>query len=125
VYPLQCHAGYNVPARSGKFDIVGFTVTAEDATSDMEVVIIDDENIDQSGKPGLIIPLADVNPPTEVKHIIAREKLYAGDWVVKAGDAGAYNATIKWFPSESIKTRYGTSLAFTNIKQGSFCLYVR
>jgi hypothetical protein len=125
MYPLTCHAGFNVPARAGKFDIVGFTATAEDATKDTEVVIIDDPNIKPSGQAGFLLDLADVNPPTTVKHIIAREKIYAGDWVVKEGDAGSYSATIKWFPAESIKTRHGTSLAFNNIKQGSFCLYVR
>jgi hypothetical protein len=125
MYPMTCHGGFNVPAKSGKFDIIGFTATAEDATADVEVVIIDDPNINQSGQVGFLIDLADVNPPTIVRYIIAHEKIYAGDWVVKEGDAGSYDSTIKWFPPESIKIRYGTSLAFSNIKQGSFCLYVR
>jgi hypothetical protein len=125
MYPMTCQGGFNAPARAGKFDIVGFTATAKDPTVDTEVVIIDDPNINQRGQVGFVIPLEDLDPPTIVRYIIAHEKLCAGEWVVKEGDTGSYDATIKWFPPESIKIRYGTSLAFSNIKQGSFCLYVR
>ena len=112
MYPLVCHAGFNVPARSGKFEIVGFTVTVEDTTVDSYFAIIDDPDIDQSGKAGLII--ASVEPPTEEKNILVNKK----------GDGSAYDATLEWFPPKPVKTRYGTSLCFTNIKQGSVCLYV-
>jgi len=113
MYPLQCVAGFNVPARAGKYDVAGFTAAIEDPTADSYIAIIDDPDIDQSGKAGKII--GSIEPPTEQKYIIAR--------VDK--DASATEGTLSWEPLEPIKTRYGTSLSFTNIKQGSFCLYVR
>ena len=119
MYPLTCHAGFNVPARSGKYEIVGFTVVGNAdlaADQDIELAIIDDPSIDQNGKAGKII--ADLDVPTYQKNIIAHEK------IVFDTDSN-YNATIKWFPPEPVKTRYGTSLFFNNIKQGSLCLYVR
>ncbi len=118
MYPLTCHAGFNVPARSGKFEIVGFTVVAKDIDEETQVVIVDDPAIDRNAEAGFILSLSDINPPTQQKNIIANEKFLEGD-------GGPVNATIKWFPPEPIKTRYGTSLAFHNIQQGSFCLYVR
>lgn len=117
MYPLQCHAGFNVPARAGKFDIVGFTATVEDNSADAYIGIVDDENIDQSGKAGLLID--SLEPPTEYKNILVNKHFDA-----KAADTGDVD-TIEWFPPECIKTRFGTSICFTNIKQGSFCLYVR
>ena len=120
MYPLTCHGGFNAPARSGKFDIVGFSAAVDDETLDAYVAIIDDPAIDQDGKAGLLID--DINAPTEQQYILVNKKYYAGD----AAEASVRtDATIEWFPPESIRTRFGTSLSFTNIKQGSFCLYVR
>jgi len=105
MYPLTCAGGFNVPAKSGKFEIAGFTVGISDPSADSYVAIIDG--------PGLII--GSIEPPTEQRGIIARVD----------ADASATEGTLSWFPNESVKTRNGTSLSFTNIKQGSFCLYVR
>jgi hypothetical protein len=130
MYPLTCHAGFNVPARAGKFDIVGFTVVGDDTLSDastvetvVEFAIIDDPDIDQSGKAGKLI--ASLEVPTLQKNILVHKKIqYVAD-VDSASGQQVYDATIEWFPPEPIKTRYGTSLYFNNIKQGSLCLYVR
>ena len=119
MYPLTCHAGFNVPARSGKFEIVGFTVIGNvdlEANQEIELAIIDDPEINPNGKAGRIIASLDV--PTEQKNILVHKK------IVFDTD-GNYDATLEWFPPEPIKTRHGTSLYFNNIKQGSFCLYVR
>ena len=123
MYPLTCHAGFNVPARAGKFEIVGFTALADQTDQDTEFAIIDDINIkknqDQATaayKAGLII--ADLDQPCEIKKVLCHEKIYEGD-------GGPYDATIKWFPPETVKTRYDISLFFSNIKQGSLCLYVK
>jgi hypothetical protein len=115
MYPLQCAGGYNVPAKAGKFRIVGFTVAVDDTGASAEVAIIDDPNI-KSGNAGFIIP--DLDLPTTVRHILVhKKKVFDTD--------GNYDATIEWFPPEPLMVRYGTSLFFSNIKQGSFCLYVR
>ena len=119
MYPLTCHAGFNVPARAGRFDIVGFTVSGNDALASdvpIEFAIIDDETINQSGITGKII--SSLDPPTEVKHIIVNKK-------VMFDTSGTHDHFIEWFPSEPVKTRYGISLYFNNIKQGSDCLYVK
>lgn len=113
MYPLQCVAGFNVPARAGKFEIVGFSVTIEDPTVDAYFAIIDDPNINPAGKSGRLID--SVEPPNENKYVLVNKK----------GDGSAYDAMLEWHPVEPIKTRYGTSLCFSNIKQGSACVYVR
>ena len=77
MYTLQCHAGFNVPARAGKFDIVGFTCTVEDETADAYCAIIDDPAIDPNGKAGLLID--NVDPPTEQKFILVNKGWYAAD----------------------------------------------
>jgi len=116
MYPLTCHAGFNAPARSGKFEVVGFTVAVDQADQDTEIALVDDPAILQSGKAGKIIP--SLTSPTDQKNILVHKKLFEGD-------GGPYHSTIEWFPPETIKTRYGISLFFENIKQGSLCLYVR
>jgi len=110
MYPLTCVAGYNVPARSGRFEVMGFTVTVEDETADSYFAIVDDPAIDQSGKAGLILSTLDYQ-----KNVLAHIK----------GDGSAYDGTLEWHPVESIKTRYGLSLYYTNVKAGSVCVYVR
>lgn len=114
MYPLTCIAGFNVPARRGKLTIVGFTVAVSDMAADSEFSIVDDDRIDQSltNEAGRII--ASLAAPTETKRVIASVK-------AKASTTGV----LEWFPPEPIKTRYGTSLCFTNIRQGSVCLYVQ
>jgi hypothetical protein len=117
MYPLTCHAGFNVPARAGKFEIVGFTAVGDvdlEADQEIELAIIDDSTIDQAGKAGKIYASLDTNQ----KNILVHKK------IVFDTDSN-YDATLEWFPPEPIKTRYGTSLYFNNIKQGSLCLYVR
>ena len=114
MYPLTCIAGFNVPARRGKLTIVGFTVAVNDMAADSEFSIVDDMNINQSlgNEAGLIIP--SLSSPTEIKKVIASVK-------AKASTTGV----LEWYPPEPVKTRYGTSLCFTNIRQGSVCLYVQ
>ena len=119
MYPLTCHAGFNVPAKAGKFDIVGFTVSGNDALASnvpIEFAIIDDNTIKVDDKMGKLI--ASLDPPTVVKHIIVNKK-------VTFDTSGTHDHFIEWFPSEPVKTRYGISLYFNNIKQGSVCLYVK
>ena len=74
------------------------------------IAIVDDPAIDQDGKAGLILSTLDYQ-----KNVLAHVK----------GDGSAYDGTLEWHPTESIKTRYGLSLYFTNVKAGSVCVYVR
>lgn len=112
-YPLTCIAGFNAPARAGKYEILGFTATVADPTLDSQMAIVDDERIDQTGKAGFIID--SLEAPTYYRNIIVNEK----------GDGSAYDTVLEWWPSEPVKTRYGLSLCYTNIEQGSLCIYVR
>ena len=112
-YPLTCIAGFNVPARAGKYEIVGFTATVADSAADSQMAIVDDVRIGQNTQQGFIID--SLEAPTEYKNIIVNEK----------GDGSAYDTVLEWWPAEPIKTRYGISLCYTNIEQGSLCLYVR
>lgn len=112
--PLVCAGGFNVPAKAGKFDILGFTAAVNDPSLDSELAIIDDVTLDwKSAGVGRIIP--DIDSPTEVKDILVHKK----------GDGSAYDASLEWFPPEPIKIRHGLSICFSNIKQGSLCVYTR
>ena len=113
MYPLTCVAGFNVPARAGKFEICGFTAEVQDTAAAANIALIDDPAIKSGWKTGRLI--GSIAQPTEQKYII----------VNKVANTTAVEPTFEWTPFESIKTRYGISLSFTNIKQGSFCLYVR
>lgn len=112
-YPLTCVAGFNVPARQGCFELVGFSATVADATAASQLAIIDDPEIPRYGKTGRII--GSIESPTEQKYIIANVK----------GHGSAYDTMLEWTPPEPIKVRYGISLCFTNIEQGSMCVYVK
>jgi len=113
MYMLTCVAGFNVPIRSGKMEIVGMTATVADATAASQVALVDDPGIRSDWKTGRI--LDSVEEPTEQKGIIANIK----------GHGSAYDTVLEWWPCEPVKTRYGLSLCFTNIEQGSMCIYVR
>jgi len=115
MYPLTCAAGYNAPARRGKYEIVGFTALVADSTAASQMAIIDDPAINQDGIAGLIYPTSDLEEPTTKKHIIVNIK----------GHGSSYDTVLEWFPAEPVKLRYGISLAFENIEQGSMCVYVR
>jgi len=90
--------------------VVGFTVTVEDETADSYFAIVDDPAIDPGGKAGRILSTLNYQ-----KNVLAHKK----------GDGSAYDGDLEWFPPESVKTRYGLSLYFTNVKAGSVCVYVK
>jgi hypothetical protein len=112
-YPLTCIAGFNAPIRQGYYEIVGLTATVADSTAASQVAIVDDEGIQSGWKTGRI--LGSLESPTEVKRIIANIK----------GSGSAYDTVLEWWPAEAVKVRRGISMCFTNIEQGSLCLYVR
>ena len=112
-YMLRCVAGYNAPARQGKFEIVGFSATVADPTAASQFAIIDDPAIKAEWEAGRIID--SIEAPTEQKYIIANQK----------GSGSAYDTVLEWIAPEPVKTRYGISLCFTNIEQGSMCVYVK
>jgi hypothetical protein len=116
MYPLTCVGGFNVPARAGKFEIVGFTIDINDPTLASHVAIIDDEGISSDWECGRILDEV-IEPPTEVKGILVHKSAST-----LASNIGGY---LEWFPPESVKTVHGISIHVENVKQGSFCLYVR
>lgn len=110
-YPLQCYAGYAMPVKAGKFEIVGYFATPEAIGTAMEIAIIDDASIKSGDSFGKLLNSMD---PTLVntKTVITWEKVGAG-----------FNASQTL--GEPIKTRNGISIYSTNIKGGSLCVYVR
>ena len=115
MYPLTCVGGFNVPARQGKYEVVGFIVDVNDPTLGAHVAIIDDVGIKPEWTCGRI--LTDLEPPTTVKNILVH--------ISASALASNIGGSVEWFPPESVKTRYGISIHAENIKQGSFCLYVK
>lgn len=115
MYPITCAGGFNAPARAGKMEIVGFTAIVDDPTAASELTLIDDPAIKGSMKAGFIYSTDDVAAGTEKKHIIGGQE----------GHGSAYDTVLEWWPAEPVKLRYGLSLAYTNIKQGSMCIYQR
>jgi len=113
MYPITCQAGFNAPAKAGKMEIVGFTALVNDPTAASEITLIDDPAIKSNMKSGFLYACSEVAAGTTKKHIIAAQE----------GHGSAYDTVLEWWPSQPIKLRYGLSLAYTNIKQGSFLVY--
>lgn len=110
MYPITCAGGFNVPARGGKFEIVGFNAVPNDTTAAMEIAIIDDVTLLSGATVGKIY--ANLDAPTERKNIIVHKYVAAA-------------TEIEWVAPEPVKIRHGISLFFDNVKQGSFCVYMR
>jgi len=116
MYPLTCVGGYNVPARQGKYELCGFTAVVDTPGTAARVAIVDDPEIKSEWTTGRLLTDASVTPPTYQKNIL----------VHKYANSTALESTIEWFPfTQTIKTRHGISVYVENIKQGSFCLYVK
>jgi hypothetical protein len=107
---LTCIAGFNAPARQGRYEIVGASAAVDDTAAASELCIIDDPDINQSGKAGRIL----ASLPTNQKGVLCYQKGLAN------GDG-----FLEWIAPEPIKTIYGTSLIFENLKPGTVCIYVR
>ena len=114
MYPLTCVAGFNVPVRQGKYEIVGFTCAVGTPGAASHIAIVDDPGINPEWTTGRLLG-DEIDPPTEIKGIL----------VHKVANLTAVEATLEWHPQEPIKTRHGISIHTENIMQGSFCLYVR
>lgn len=109
MYPITCVAGFNMPAKAGKFEVWGFHVAVSDATLSSDFAIVDDPNIKSSDSVGKLLTTL-----TEQKGVLAYVKRYA------ASD-GYMECTF----AEPVKTRYGISIYGTNMVQGSVNVFVR
>ena len=109
MYPLLCTAGFPMPLKAGKFEIVGYSVAAIDPAVAIEVAIYDDRGI-TSDLFGRILPNSD-----DYKNKIVHRKGIATYGVQIDSQA----------MTEPIKTRYGISAYTSNVLGGSFCVYVR
>lgn len=109
-YPLTCYAGYPMPIRTGKFEIVGFSATANDATADSQVALLDDPGVNPDLLNGRILSTL----PVTQKGIIINIPGLANIDSYLAYDFG-----------EPVKVRNGLSIYTENIKAGTFCVYVR
>jgi hypothetical protein len=109
MYPLLCTAGYPMPLKAGKFEIVGWSVAARNPAVAIEVAIYDDRGI-TSDTFGRILP----NPEDYKAKLIHRKGITT------------YGVQIDSpVMTESIKTRYGISVHTSNVEGGSFCVYVK
>lgn len=55
MYPIQCYAGYYVPVKAGKFEIVGFEAVVNTLTSAATINFVDDEGIKPWDKFGRLL----------------------------------------------------------------------
>lgn len=55
MYPITCVAGFNMPAKAGKFEVWGFHVAVSDATLSSDFAIVDDPNIKSSDSVGKLL----------------------------------------------------------------------
>ena len=111
MYPITCLAGFPNPiARSGKCEIVGYSVVPDAVGTATEVAIIDDVTIKDSDNFGKFIGVGDI---PNSKTIIAWDRVSAG-----------FNGGSIAFP-EPIKIRRGISVGMSNVKAGGFILYIK
>lgn len=105
MYPLQCYAGYPMPIKAGKFEILGVIATVSSATLESQLTLVDNAQ-------------AKVVGPT---YEAAYEPRII-DFKANAGETG----TIGGMFTEPMKTRGGLSaVKATNLVGGSVKVYVR
>ena len=109
MYPIQCPGSFSVPAKSGKFEVCGFSVTVNDPTANSQFAIVDDPGIKESWTTGRLLESLDeqVGILVNIKGLADIDTLLSYEF------------------SEPIKTRYGISIYGTNLKAGSVCVYRR
>jgi len=56
MYPIQCHAGFYVPVKAGKMEVVGFQAVVNDLTAEASIKLVDDREIKTSDKFGRFLP---------------------------------------------------------------------
>jgi len=112
MYPNTCYAGYPMPLRTGKFELMGYSAAPSAVGTAMEVAIIDDRNIGDK-KWGSLITTMESTGTQNTKTVVAWDKIAAG-----------YTVYASMFP-EPLKVRHGISVYCSNVKAGSFCLYIR
>ena len=110
MYPIQCEAGFSLPTRGGKFDVVGVIATAKNTAVVTQIILVDDIAIGDS-KYGKILSSEEV---AEEKKVLVNLKGIADT-----------DGQIGVMFSEPIKTRYGLSMYSTNTVPGSICVYIR
>ncbi len=109
MYPIQCHAGFSMPLKAGKFEITGFCVTVNDPTANSQFAIVDDPIIDQSTGFGNFLGSID-----DRDNILVNIKGLAN-----------IDTSLNYEFAEPVKTRYGVSIYGSNLKAGSVCVYRR
>jgi len=108
MYPILCPAGYGIPLKGGKMEIIHITAAASDTNATARLTLLDDSNI--TGKWGSLVASKDKNhyQILDLKRVAVCEP------------------NIRFEPIESIKTRYGISILHaTNLVPGSINIYVR
>lgn len=113
MYPIQCKAGFPVPIKAGKFDILKIVVPINDMTADSRLVLVDDSTITENDKQGKVL-----GNLSNVKTILC-------DLKADGATSGAEGVLKADFSTNPIKTRYGLSLYYDNIIAGSVCVYWR
>jgi len=120
-YPIQCSGGFPVPIVAGKMEITGLRATIDDvdlASGTAQIALFDDAAIPPGDKFGRLIAVANIyTTPTLLCDVLVTN--------VGTPANSPVDGNIEVIFSEPIKTRFGLSLAASNIKAGSICVYRR
>jgi len=111
MYPLVCRGGFPMPAKAGKFSIVGIGASVDVTTAASRLCLVDDEAISEDADIGRILESSDI---TDIKTVV---------WDSK-GIASVDGKLGEMFV-EPVKVRYGLSLYTLNLLANSICVYVR
>jgi hypothetical protein len=109
MYPIQCHAGFSMPLKAGKFEITGFCATVNDPTANSQFAIVDDPTINQSSGFGKLLESID-----DQENVLINLKGLA-----------SIDTSLSYEFAEPVKTRFGVSIYSSNLKAGSICIYRR
>lgn len=110
MYPLQCYAGYFVPIKEGRLEIIGVQTVVSTTSSASRIVFTDDKDIKDRDKFGKIKP----SNYDKQKGIIDVKGIANIDAILE-----------QFFPNP-LKTRFGLSaVETTNIVPGTIKVYVK
>jgi len=112
MYIMQCPAGYAIPLKAGRYEIVGIKSTVNSTSSASRLILCDDKNISDGDKWGNFI---DGTTPYDNANIFVDLKGIAN-----------LDANLEVLFPEPIKLRHGISaIVTTNLIAGSIMVYVR
>lgn len=111
MYVAQCHAGFPMPLKAGKFEIYGVRASISDTTAATRLTLVDDQDLPEGSRFGNIYSTSEVGS----------KKCAFVDERTVASTVGSIDVM---FP-EAIKMRNGVSMAGSNLIGGTVTLLIR